>query len=112
MSVFLIFLKIDQVVKSWENHVNASEMLIATYNALIQPPFFGMLCGAVAKKASLKSFKNPKIRWVVILPSQIMTATQINSSMPLDKKTLNHQRMVSKSVLMYKTLHFYKTTCK
>ena len=100
-------------MKSWENHVNAGEVLITTlYNALIQPPFFVMLCGAVAEKASLKSFKNPKIQWIVLLPSQMMTATQINSSMPFDRKTLNHQRMVSKSVLMYKTLHFYKTTCK
>lgn len=112
VSVFLVFLKIDQVVKSWKNHVDAGEMLISTYNALIQPSFFVMLCGAVVEKASLKSFKNPKIRWLVFLPSQIMTATQINWSMTLDRKTLNYQRMVSKSVLMYNTLHFYKTTCK
>lgn len=112
VSVFLVFLKIDQVVKSWENHVDAGEMLISTYNALIQPSFFVILCGAVVEKASLKSFKNPKIRWLVFLPSQIMTVTQINWSMTLDRKTLNHQRMVSKSVLMYNTLHFYKTTCK
>lgn len=59
VSVFLVFLKIDQVVKSWENHVDAGEMLISTYNTLIQPSFFVMLCGAVVEKASLNKFQKP-----------------------------------------------------